>query len=347
MEVVAHYLPQFFPTRENDSFWGPGFTEWHNVAAARPLFESHVQPMLPGELGFYDLRVPDTRQQQWALASEAGISAFCHWYYWFGGGVRTLAPIVDGLGQGEFPEQKYCLGWANESWTGVWHGAPDRVLIRQGYDQPDSDHHDYLVAHFRNPNYLHVESRPLLYLYRPSDIPDLGGWIAGLRQSCGRSGVADPYIIGEAAGPWFYEESDVDAYAWNPPPPPPGDSLFEEFGANALRHDPAVYLFGDDYFNWIHRGRPDSVVRQHSTVVCGFDNTPRCGRSGVVLQGVSGPALERFVAEAVRLEAGRPSPHVVLVKSWNEWAEGSTLEPTWRSQRELLTAFRAGLRAGG
>ena len=142
--LIALYLPQFHPIPENDEFWGAGFTEWTNVAAARPLYRGHVQPKLPGELGFYDLRLADSRAAQAALARAAGIEGFCYWHYWFGGRRVLERPFQEVLESGQ-PDFPFCLGWANDHWTGVWYGAPDRVLIEQTYPGP----HDYR-AHFES-----------------------------------------------------------------------------------------------------------------------------------------------------------------------------------------------------
>ena len=131
--ALAFYLPQYFPIPENDEWWGRGFTEWTNVAKARRLFPGHQQPTLPSELGFYDLRVPETRAAQAELAQEHGVEAFVYWHYWFGDGDRILdRPFREVQASGE-PGISFCLAWANQTWTGIWHGAQDRVLKQQRY----------------------------------------------------------------------------------------------------------------------------------------------------------------------------------------------------------------------
>ncbi|MFY8004508.1 MAG: glycoside hydrolase family 99-like domain-containing protein, partial [Chitinophagaceae bacterium] len=143
IKPIAFYLPQFHPIPENDTWWGKGFTEWTNVAKAQPLFEGHWQPRLPADLGFYDLRVAETREAQAAMAKQYGIYGFCYWHYWFGGKQileRPLQEVVQ-LGKPDFP---FCVAWANQTWKGTWHGlSSNKVLIEQTYPGKE----DY-EAHF-------------------------------------------------------------------------------------------------------------------------------------------------------------------------------------------------------
>lgn len=157
--VLAFYLPQFHPVPENDEWWGAGFTEWINVAKARPRFPGHYQPRMPGELGFYDLRVPETRQDQVDLAREHGVAAFVYWHYWFGNGRRILERPFQEVLQSGRPDFPFCLAWANQTWSGVWHGAPGKVLIAQEYPGLDD-----FRAHFESvlPAFREVTPREVV-----------------------------------------------------------------------------------------------------------------------------------------------------------------------------------------
>lgn len=133
--IIAFYLPQFYPFKENDEWWGKGFTEWTNVGRAKPLFKGHYQPRVPADLGYYDLRVPEVRVQQAELAREAGIEGFCYWHYWFGNGKQLLQRVFDEIIESNQPDFPLCLGWANHSWYAkTWDkNSKDKLLIEQIY----------------------------------------------------------------------------------------------------------------------------------------------------------------------------------------------------------------------
>jgi lipopolysaccharide biosynthesis protein len=195
VDVLALYLPQFHPIPENDAWWEPGFTEWTNLAAATTLFRGHRRPDLPGELGFYDLRVEEVREQQAALARDHGVTGFCWWHYWFAGRRLLERPFDEVLAAGR-PDLPFSLCWANQSWSGVWHGAPDRVLMEQTYpDGDDAVHFASLLGAFRDERYHRVSDRPLLGVFRPQELPDARRFVDTWQQLARDAGLGGLYLV--------------------------------------------------------------------------------------------------------------------------------------------------------
>src|ERR1017187_7945146 len=194
--LIAFYLPQFHPILENDAWWGAGFTEWTNVAKAKPLFPGHYQPHVPADLGFYDLRVPETRTAQAALARNAGIEGFCYYHYWFAEKRLLERPFNEVLKSGE-PDFPFCLCWANETWSGVWHGAPNRILIEQTYPgAEDHERHFYdLLPTFQDKRYMRVNNRPLFTLYAPQKLPAAAGFIAQWQNLSQKNGLPGIHFV--------------------------------------------------------------------------------------------------------------------------------------------------------
>lgn len=200
--VIAFYLPQFHPTPENDKFWGKGFTEWTNAAKAKPLFKGHHQPHIPADLGFYDLRMPEIREEQARLAREAGIEGFCYWHYWFGNGKQFLQKIFDEVVESGKPDFPFCVGWANHSWNNKnWVNTPskskDYYIAEQTYPGPeDHEAHFYsLLKAFKDPRYIKVDGKLLFYIFAPRDIPDVSGFMKQWNQLAQKEGLKGFYFI--------------------------------------------------------------------------------------------------------------------------------------------------------
>lgn len=354
--VIAFYLPQFHPIPENDEWWGRGFTEWTNVTRARPLFRGHRQPHLPGELGFYDLRLSETRERQAALASVHGIRAFCYWHYWFAGRRLLERPFQEVLDSG-VPAQQFCLAWANQSWTGIWHGAPGRTLIEQTYPGPEDDraHFAALLPAFTDPRYLRVDGRPLLYIFRPESLPDPAAFVRRWRGMANAAGLSGLYLVAEVSdlfgdGPRYLDYLshgfDAGVYVRIPVQRTPS-ALLAMRARRKLRGGPEVYPCATTL------PRPPRTLPEvlHPCVYPNWDNTPRSGRRGVVLRGCSPERFRVHFREALeRARAHQPEERLVFVKSWNEWAEGNYLEPDQEVGRGYLEVVRdelAAVEAGG
>jgi hypothetical protein len=350
VQVIAFYLPQFHPIPENDNWWGPGFTEWTNVARARPLYPGHYQPRLPGELGFYDLRLPDTREAQAQLAAQYGVSAFCYWHYWFGKGRRLLErPFEEVLASGR-PDFPFCLGWANQTWSGIWHGTPNRILIEQTYTDSHGNrdyraHFESVLPAFMDPRYVRIDGRPLFCVYEPADIPEPQRFLDLWRKWAADEGLAGIFFVGRTETLRRSSAADFDAFTIERVPTrliARSDlprRLARKLGVPPLRS-----------YRRFSEKTPLGITDGPSipTVLPGFDNTPRSGAGGVVLHGAEPSVFEAQVARAVaHVVSHEPDGRrIVFVKSWNEWAEGNYLEPDRRYGRAFLEALGRGIARG-
>jgi hypothetical protein len=334
IRVIAFYLPQFHPIPENDQWWGKGFTEWTNVAKAVPLFDGHYQPHVPADLGFYDLRVPETRAQQAELAAQYGIDAFCYYHYWFAGRRLIERPFNEVLASGE-PDFPFCLCWANQSWTGIWHGAPDRMLIKQAYPglEDHKRHFDWLLTAFADRRYVTVRDRPIFLVYAAQDIPDLHSVIRYWRERSLAAGLPGIHLVAVRHYPsdWNPHKEGFDASVTMriPPPYPPG-----AFGKKlvVLQHSEVVdSLVASD----------EAGLNDYPSVGPGWDNTPRSTTRGIVLHGSHPDLFRRNLRQGVvRVMRLDPDERFIFIKAWNEWAEGNHLEPDLRFGHAWLEAVR-------
>lgn len=348
IKSVAFYLGQFHPIAENNRFWGDGFSEWHNVARARPLFPGHVQPRLPGRLGFYDLRCDSTLIAQQELAQQIGIDAFCHWHYWMGGHRLLHRPLDRML---ELPNQgtKFMLGWANESWTGAWHGLTNQVIVEQSYGREELAAHARLLARYmNNDRYLETPRGKPFLIYKPLKIPEPLQYLCELRERVRQEAGFEIYIIG-TWGPGRSERFSspeklgLDAAVINNVGKYYRDvrrqTIYTALSVarRKLRIGPEIRSYADT-LEVMERGARDVAGTTHATVVTGWDNTPRSGRQGLVLRGYSPETFAKSIRKAVAMERNN-DPAILFVKSWNEWAEGNTLEPGFKEEWSAAEVF--------
>lgn len=360
--VIAFYLPQFHPIAENDRYWGKGFTEWTNLTKAQPLFAGHRQPKLPADLGFYDLRLPEVREAQATLAREAGVEAFCYWHYWMGGGKRLLErPLTEVLSSGK-PNYPFCLAWANESWTGKWHGVEDDIIVEQRYPGASDyrAHFECVLPAFRDPRYLRVNRLPLFIVYHPARLPIPLQFVETWRRLAVENGLPGLYILGMEHAGWPFRDCGFDGrLEWTPHNLiGPYQRRERERWQSRLTFRAWRRLFGQD-LPW---GKPLSIRQpqicdypqavalypqstlphhEYPTVISNWDNTPRCGRRGLILEGDTPDAYATWLEKAVARVRHRPlEERLVFVKSWNEWAEGNFLEPDMEFGHGYLDATR-------
>lgn len=348
--LIAFYLPQFHPIPENDEWWGKGFTEWTNVTKARPMFRGHYQPHLPGELGFYDLRVPEVREQQATLAREHGIEGFCYWHYWFHGRRLLERPFNEVLTTGR-PDFPFCLAWANHSWNRAWSGQDTDVLMLQSYSaQDDINHIRWLAEAFSDRRYIRIDDRPLFLVYWPTQLPDARRTTDTWRQECVRLGLPEPYLVGldlcaptrdmrtlgfdmtEHHEPLLPSLPEYDSEQWSM------TNLVRNLSHGVLSRWKKIYRY-EDALKWMELKRP---THPHIPCFCaGWDTTPRHGSRAVILTDTTPEAVRRGLRRLVLSMQSVPINHrVIMLNAWNEWGEGMYVEPDARYGRQILEVIR-------
>lgn len=328
VKLIAFFLPQFHPIPENNLWWGKGFTEWRNVTRAKPLFPGHYQPRFPADFGFYDLRLPCVQMEQIAMAKRHGIYGFCFHHYWFGG-KRLLEMPVDRLlvtPEMDFP---FCLCWANENWTRRWDGEDDHVLIAQNHSPEDDLAFIADVAkYFRDPRYIRVEGRPMLIVYRIQILPDARATADRWRKWCRENGVgeihlvmAQSFVFRDPPGDWGY-----DAAVEFPPHLIGLDTIRVE---KQVGNDFSGNLYSYEGMSRIMMDHPWPDFTLYKTVSPDWDNTARKLNAATVFTDAEPEVYARWLrraAEACRAHLP-PERRFVFINAWNEWAEGTYLEP--------------------
>lgn len=338
--LVAFYLPQFHPFAENDAWWGKGFTEWRNVSRALPQFEGHVQPRLPGELGFYDLRLPETMHAQWELAKAYGIGAFCTYFYWFAGKTLMEAPLRGWLSDPSL-DLPICLCWANENWSRRWDGRADDILIAQDHSPADDL---AFIAHvspyLRDARYLKVDGKPMLLVYRPGLLPEPAQTAARWRMWCLDNGIGEIHLA------YVQSFDNVDprqigfdsAVAF-----PPNNTTARNVTASRTLLNPD---YAGQLLDWrdLATATKDPPYPLYPTVNPGWDNEARRSGRGRTFVHASPAGYAAWLREAIAAARRRlPAHPMVFVNAWNEWAEGAVLEPDAARGYAWLEATRAAM----
>lgn len=361
VRAIAIHLPQFHPVQQNDEWWGKGFTEWTNVTKARPLFPGHHQPQLPADLGYYDMRLSETRAAQAELAREYGISAFCYYHYWFTGQQILEQPVEDMVKSGE-PDFPFCLCWANENWTRTWTGGDSEVLLKQEYSaQDDCKHIQALIPTLSDPRYLKMDGKIALFIYRADLLPNAAATARIWREEVRKAGLGELFL-----GAFVTKEVDLDAWNFDiavefvPFQFKPSRSraicrffakLFARTSAR-LRgtREAAIHLYDDlaDSRRSADPPQGTSPDRWLRCVTPAWDNSPRKKIRPIIFLGSSPQKYGRWLLEMVRW-THKNAPHgrrFVFINAWNEWAEGNHLEPDQKNGHDYLSATRQALERG-
>jgi lipopolysaccharide biosynthesis protein len=344
VRLLAFYLPQFHTIPENDEWWGKGFTEWHNVRSSTPVYDGHIQPQLPADLGFYDLDTPDVMNKQAALAQRYGIHGFCYYYYWFGGKRLLERPLERMLASGH-PNFPFCLCWANENWTRRWDGQDLEILIKQAHSAQDDEAVMLdLIRYMRDPRYIRINDRPLLLVYRTEILPNARLTSARWRQLCRKEGLGEIYLSGvESFGSACTTSPKDYGFDATVSFPPHGTPYHPNPRHTDLKREALVY----DYRDMVYHATRSETVHAHRFpgVSPSWDNTPRRKKGSTIFADSTPGDYQAWLEWAIRETRRRhqKEEHLVFINAWNEWAEGAVLEPDVRNGHSYLEATRNAL----
>ena len=354
-KVIAFYLPQYHSIPENDEWWGKGFTEWTNVGRAKSLFKGHYQPRVPADLGYYDLRLPETRVAQADLAKQHGVDGFCYYHYWFENGKRLLErPFTEVLESGS-PDFPFMLCWANESWhSKFWdyNGVSQKkLLIEQVYgNEKEYEAHFYAVLDsFKDKRYIKIDGKPAFMIYESLKFPDVDNFIKVWQKLAIENGFNGIHFIGQTQN----SQKDKDTI------------LSKGFNAiNAVRihnvlqkknkikriitktwrtvfqsslkeeYSKAIKYFTNTKF--------DKAPDVYPTIVPNWDHTPRSGKKGFLLHNSTPEYFSVHVNNVFNILKEKPvDKQICFIKSWNEWAEGNYMEPDLKYGTKYLEVLKA------
>ena len=356
IKFLAYYLPQYHQIPENDEWWGEGFTKWTNVKKAKPLFKGHQQPVIPGELGYYDLlKTEGIQEKQAKLAKEYGIDGFIYYQYWFGNGKMLLEKPAERMLADKNVDIPFCFCWANETWSGIWHGLSGKILAKQTYpgEEDEQAHFDYLIPFFQDDRYIKIDEKPLFIIYDALAIPNLPEYIERMRRRAKMAGFSDIFIVASNKNrdDFDYETIGFDAkisHAFNEefnkiiPKVNQAfkNKLWNKFNLTFGREFTPSYKI--DYMRFHQKIRYSELsINTFPMVLPNWDNTPRSERRGIVMTGSSSKNFHIELKKANDFLNNSQQKHkIIVLKSWNEWAEGNYLEPDLKNKNEFLKVIK-------
>ncbi len=331
VKLFAYYLTQYHPTEKNNLWWGKGTTEWTNVTKAVPQFLGHIQPRLPGDLGFYDLRLKDNIVEQVKIAKNYGISGFCFYFYWFNG-ERALEKPLDLFFNNKDIDIQYYLCWCNEDWTKRYNGINNEILLSVGKTEESYQRFiDDLMPYLDDKRYYCINGKKVITIYRPSLMPKPKATLQYWREQTRHFLGYDLYVIAsqEAGIDIDWTKYGFDAISQFMPASINHKIKEENKQYNIIRSD-----FAGQIFNYkeiidkrLYEQKQNSKV--YPAVMPAWDNTPRRNNKGYIFTNSNPELFKRWVIDAIQYVNKNTAldDKLILINAWNEWGEGAYLEP--------------------
>lgn len=330
VKLIAFYLPQFHPFPQNDEWWGKGFTEWTNVTKAFSNYVGHYQPHYPIHNGYYDLRVAEVMEEQARLAKEFGVYGFSYYFYWFAGTILMDKPLEQMLANPKV-EMPFCFTWANENWSRRWDGQENDILIAQHHSDADSlEFIRHLIKYFKDERYIKIDGKPLLIIYRASIIPDMEKTALMWRKEIEAHGFPGLYLVcAQSFGIKSPEEFGFDASVEFPPHTVSSTDIRHELQMSNSDFGGHIFSYDQVVANAVASKEPDYKLFRASML--SWDNTARKQHNSHTFHGFSLLKYKQWLSSITNNVFNNAKyskdEKLVFVNAWNEWAEGTHLEP--------------------
>lgn len=350
-KIIAYYLPQFHQIKENDIWWGPGFTEWTNVKKAKPLYRNHYQPRIPLHKNYYDLSDNSVMVKQMKLAKKYNIDGFCFYHYWFHG-KKLLEKPVESVLSNQAAKLPFCLMWANEPWTRTWNGDihSKGVIMPQDYgDEKDwMEHFYYLLPFLKDKRYIRINDIPIFIIYRASSIPKCTKMLKCWRNLAKQNGLKDIYFIcsqtitkNSTYIPEFQAVADFEPHA-----------TWGRFDKDCFigYYDKLKNKLSGDIYNDFTVWNYDSIYRKlvqdrkfadkhFLGAFVDWDNSPRRESGAYIVKGATPEKFYKYLVRQLK-RSNNMENEFLFLNAWNEWGEGAYLEPDEKFGYAYLNAVK-------
>lgn len=354
-KVLAYYLPQYHEIPENNKWWGKGFTEWTNVKKSEPLFGGHNQPRIPINQNYYDLLDEKTQIWQSKIAQEHGIGGFCYYHYWFNGKQLLEKPLINMLNNKSITIP-FCFSWANEPWTRAWDGKMKDVLMPQEYGGKEDwkEHLDYLIPFFQDERYIKINNKPVFLIYRLSSITDSKAMIEFWDEELKKIGFDGIYITSMLTS---FDNTKANSEEVS--------ALVEFEPMYTVKHKLPLITQGIRYFKkrlntrlnnkmtldivdynsiWSKIINRENLSKKYNKKVylgafVGWDNSARKGKNALIVENSEPSNFQKYFGEQLDKSLERNN-EFLFINAWNEWAEGTYLEPDTTYKYKFLEAIK-------
>lgn len=349
MKIISMYLPQFHRVKENDEWWGEGYTDWISAKNAVPIFDGHYQPHIPLNRYYYDLTQKEALTWQASLMKKYGIDAQCIYHYWFNDGKQILEKPVENLLRWTDIDMPFCLCWANQSWVNSWSAirganvwcdareqvkkdsSDNGILLEQKYGDQEEwiKHFSYLNSFFKDPRYLKLDNKPVFVIYQAQDIDVLEEMVNCWNVLAVKEGFDGVYFIGVGNK----DERTVNAVLY----PGPQTAFSRMLESAEYKQGVRVLDYSDVWENILQHAALEENALAGAFV--GYDDTPRRGKKGCSVIQSSPQLFERYLGKLLAINELHNQPFT-FINAWNEWGEGMHLEPDEKYKMAYLEAVR-------